>query len=118
MPGLCICNSAFDPFSGHLIALQVSAYLLQQTTSSASLGGKFSGQLRGICSDGDGQGLRPLLGPALPGIELAWGNPGTAGLRPGAVLRFQPRLGQVHHQHHISESCSFALAWKSTFQCK
>lgn len=51
-------------------------------------------------------------------VELSWDNPGTTGLRPGGVLRFQPSPGQVHHQHNISESCAFTLAWKSSFQCK
>lgn len=60
------CNSAFGPLSRHPTALQVSAHLLQQTTSSAWLGGKLSGKLRWTGSGGDVQGLMLPLGPAPP----------------------------------------------------
>lgn len=66
MPGLCICNSAFESLSRHPTALQVSAHLLQQTTSTACLGGELSRKLRGTGSGGDVQGLRLPLDPALP----------------------------------------------------
>lgn len=86
MPNIHIYyNGAFDPLSRHPIALQVSAYLLQQTTSTACLGRKLSGQLREICS-----GSKALSRYSSTIRRLSWlgTNPGITGLRCSGVLRF------------------------------
>lgn len=103
MPAMHTYNRAFDPCSGHPQLCRSLPTFCNKPLSSACLGGELSGQLRGRCPDGDVQDLRLFyVQPYYQEVELAWTQPCTARVWPGGVQSFQPRLGQVHHQHHIS----------------